>query len=170
MNAKFASVILIALASCSPTPPDEPAQAPTIFAEGDIETAADGRCFGVVRGEDTFETKVEQIMVVPEERAADGSLINPAVFRNETRTFRAASTDISRFETICPPVYTRNFVLSLQRALRARGAFDGTINGQLDSATSSAIQTFQADSVNSPLLTIATARALGLVVADTPNN
>ena len=69
------------------------------------------------------------------------------------------------FETICPPGFTEEFVASLQRALAARGHYDGPVHGTLDAATGRAVQDFQrGNGPDSPLLAIDSARLLGLVV------
>ncbi len=162
---KHISFALLFVSACSSAaPPQDPAPQPILFAMGDIETEADGRCFSVTRGPDTFETIIEQVEVIPATRSSDGSLINPAIFRNEARRVRIPSEVTQRFETVCPPTYTIAFVTSLQRALQARGVFTGAVNGFLDGPTSSAVQIFQERrGVNSPVLSIETARALGLV-------
>jgi peptidoglycan hydrolase-like protein with peptidoglycan-binding domain len=71
-------------------------------------------------------------------------------------------TEIS-FETLCPPSYTADFVSSLQRALALRGFYTGLVTGIMDIPTGRAVQDFQrVDGPDSPILSIDTARALGL--------
>lgn len=161
-------LLLGLLCACSSTaPPQDPAPEPILFAFGDIETQADGRCFATARGPDRFETVIRQVEVIPETRAADGRVLNPAIFRNEAQRVRIPSDDIQRFETVCPPTYSLNFVASLQRALLARGEFTGAITGLMDAPTSTAIQLYQERrGLNSPILALETAQTLGLVAVD----
>ena len=168
---QFLPVIsLLIAAGCSTSPPVDPDPRAAVFSFGQIETAANGRCYGTTRGPDSFQTLINQVEVLPENRTASGSLINPAIFRNEANRVRIPSEETLRFETICPPRYTEPFVFSLQRALAARGAYSGLINGQLDAETSRAIQLFQLDrGINSALLATATAQDLGLIVVPTSN-
>ncbi len=64
---------------------------------------------------------------------------------------------------------TPDFIASVQRALAARNIYDGTITGRRDSATQSAIRTFQEpDGILSADLSLASARALGLVTVPVP--
>lgn len=71
------------------------------------------------------------------------------------------------FRVPCPEVMTRDFIATLQRALAARGQYDGPITGHVDQATRNAVHLFQrANGFNSPVLTLETAQRLGLVPAD----
>ena len=69
-----------------------------------------------------------------------------------------------RFETLCPPDLTQEFVANLQRALAARGAYFGAINGNYDPATRSAVRRFQrAGGLDSDQLSRQAAQSLGLI-------
>ena len=135
------------------------------FMAAEIETDANGRCYGRDITPAVIETVTAQVLDQPEVRAEDGTLVSPAVFRSEIRQEITRERQEVAFETICPPDYTLEFVQTLQRALAARGFYSGPINGHLDSATGRAIQNFQReDGPDSPVLWIATARELGIVV------
>lgn len=139
-------------------------QPPAVLDFGQIETAADGRCFGHDVAPAVIETVTEQILVTPEQRGANGAVTVPATFRTITRQQIIRERAELRFETLCPPQYTPELVATLQRALKARGVYPGPINGALDGATSQAIQRFQRRAGHdSPLLDIRTARDLGIV-------
>jgi peptidoglycan hydrolase-like protein with peptidoglycan-binding domain len=56
------------------------------------------------------------------------------------------------------------FVESLQRALAVRGLYAGQISGQMDARTQAAVRQWQqARGLDSGMLSLETARALGLV-------
>ena len=154
------------LAACAPrsAPPSETSPAPIVVSLGEIETDAAGRCFARTAPPTRTDIVEEMVEVVPEEPAADGSILTPAVFRSVTRPRTTATGDGTRFETVCPPVYTEAFVETLQRALLIRRGYDGPITGQYDAATRLAVERFQqARGTDSPLLSVATARDLGLL-------
>jgi peptidoglycan hydrolase-like protein with peptidoglycan-binding domain len=73
----------------------------------------------------------------------------------------------TRFETLCPPEYTSERVATLQRALKARLAYNGPITSLLDADTRAAVQAFQAPSgIDSPLIQRGVAETLGIVSLD----
>ncbi|SFC48379.1 Putative peptidoglycan binding domain-containing protein [Tropicimonas isoalkanivorans] len=96
----------------------------------------------------------------------------PAVL--ETATEAAAPQTITRqrigeprreiwFETPCPQDLTPDTLASLQRALAARGLYDGAVTGDLDSSTRMAIRRFQRPyGLDSDVLSLEAARRLGL--------
>jgi hypothetical protein len=153
------------LSACTPLPPQSgTGTAPIIVSLGDIETDAKGRCFARTEGPTQTNIISELIEVAPETRDAAGTVINPAVFRTITRPQTVKVGEGSRFETVCPPVYTAAFVSTLQRALLIRRAYDGPITGQYDAATSLAVQSYQRRSgTDSPLLATDIARDLGIL-------
>ena len=158
--------LAVLLAACAPQA-EAPAPAPIVASFGAIETDAAGRCFARAAAPTRTDIVEEMIEVVPETRAADGSLVNPAVFRTVTRPRTTAVGEGARFETVCPPVYTEAFVASLQRALLIRRAYEGPITGQYDAPTRQAVQQVQAAAgVDSPLLSVTTARSLGILEVD----
>ncbi|MDD7969818.1 peptidoglycan-binding domain-containing protein [Roseinatronobacter alkalisoli] len=68
------------------------------------------------------------------------------------------------FRVPCPEQMTTDFIATLQRALNARGHYDGPINGRTDGQTRAAVQKFQrAQGFDSPILTLDTAQHLGLL-------
>lgn len=165
-SAPLALAVALALAACAPPPTSAPATvpAPIVMSLGEIETDAAGRCFARMAPPTQTNIVEEMIEVAPESRSPDGTVINPAVFRTITRPQTVAIGIGARFETLCPPIYTANFVSSLQRALLIRRGYDGPITGQFDDATSLAVQQFQrARAIDSPLLAVMTARDLGLL-------
>ncbi|MCH8465944.1 MAG: peptidoglycan-binding protein [Roseinatronobacter sp.] len=75
------------------------------------------------------------------------------------------------FRVPCPEQMTPRFIETLQRALSARGHYDGPITGRTDPATRAAVQQFQrAQGFNSPILTLETAQRLGLLPIEISRN
>ena len=75
------------------------------------------------------------------------------------------------FRVPCPEQMEPALISSLQRALQVRGYFDGAITGRADMPTRAAVQAFQRDNgFNSPVLTLDTARRLGLVPIEVSRN
>lgn len=153
----------LSLTACAAPSGPAPEIVPAFMA-AEIETDADGRCFGRDITPAVIETVTAQVLDQSEVRAEDGTMISPAVFRSEISQQITRERQVVAFETICPPAYTVEFVQTLQRALAARGFYNGQINGHLDVTTGRAIQNFQReDGPDSPVLWIATARELGIV-------
>lgn len=68
------------------------------------------------------------------------------------------------FRVPCPEQMTPELIATLQRALQARGQYDGPITGRADPKTRAALQAFQrASGFDSPILTLDTAQRLGLL-------
>lgn len=75
-----------------------------------------------------------------------------------------------RFDPPCPATMDAEFIASLQRALQARGLYDGEIDGTLGTGTRKAIRTYQAArGLDSDILALDSARQLGLVAYPRPN-
>jgi regulator of extracellular matrix RemA (YlzA/DUF370 family) len=149
------------LAACAA---DLPAASLPVFDPPQITRDAEGQCFGRDTIPALVETQTAQVLATPETLAADGSVATPAVYATSTRQVIVRERQEVLFETVCPETMTPAFVAALQRALKARGYYDGTISGVLDAPTAAAVQALQRqDSHDSPLLDIRTARALGLV-------
>ena len=165
--------IIAVLSNCAPqpdtAPPPSPSASGPMFAAGEIETDANGRCF--TRTIEPTATRIieEQIIVAPEVRAADGTITSPAIFRNVSGPRTVTVGEGDRFETLCPPQYTPELVATLQRALKARQAYAGPITGNFDTATRTAVRAFQTErGTDSTLVSVEVARRLG-VVALSPN-
>lgn len=153
-----------ALGACVPAP-TQPAN--VLIDVGQIETQRDGRCFA----NDTAPAVIETVRVQELEsealRDAAGNVIKPATFRTVIRQQILRERAPIRFETVCPQNYTPDFVATLQRALKARGYYNGEINGTLDTMTGTSIRVFQRENgPDSVLLSLQTARTLGIVALD----
>ncbi len=153
---------ILAVCACTPVATQQPAN--VLIDMGQIETRSDGRCFAKDISPAVIETVTTHELENAEVRDASGAIIRPATFRTVSRQQIVRERADIRFETVCPQNYTAERVSTLQRALKARGFYDGAITGTLDRATGFAIQRFQReDGPDTVLLAIETARKLGVV-------
>ena len=128
------------------------------------EGLASDACVGRDITPATIQTVTEQVLVQPPQIGADGSLRAPAVYRTVTRQEIVKPREDIWFETPCPDEITPDFVAALQRALQVRGYYNGPVSGEVDAATQRAVRAFQRElGLNSPVLSIAAAKPLGLV-------
>lgn len=114
-----------------------------------------------------IETVTEQIQVTPEELGPEGEVIRAAVFETKTAQRIVQDRRDVWFRTPCDAVLTLDFVASLQRALKARGYYEGGLTGQLDPQTRRAIRLYQEPlGLDSERLSLAAARRLGIAAGD----
>ncbi|WP_204115363.1 peptidoglycan-binding domain-containing protein [Shimia biformata] len=152
----------------SVTPPDlgaftEPEIIRTTTTSGP-PGAAPGSCWGRDVTPAVVETVTEQVVLQPAEVLADGTVVNPAVYRTETRQKIVKERRETWFETPCPEVMTPEFVATLQRALAARGHYRGAINSSYDKPTRAAVRRYQKpEGLDSGILSLEAAKWLGLV-------
>ncbi len=126
--------------------------------------APKGTCWGKIPTPAVVETVTEQILVTPAKINADGTVATLPEYRTEQRPRILTPRTDRWFETPCPPAFTVELVSSLQRALQARGLYQGAVTGNMDEATRRAVLAVQtADGLRSDVLSIKTARELGLV-------
>lgn len=172
-NAAFATACAAVLVACTQAPPEP--EAPTRFAFTALEAAripapADapaGSCWARDVTPAVVETQTAQVEVQPAILNPDGSLLAPAIYATETQQQIVKPRQEHVFETLCTEEITPEFVSSLQRALQARGRYQGPITGEIDAATETALRLFQRDQgLETGLLTLATARALGLAAIE----
>jgi hypothetical protein len=114
-----------------------------------------------------IETVTDQVLVTPAERGPDGAIIRPAIFRTESSQQIVQERGQVWFRAPCIAEQTVEFVATLQRALKARGIYAEPINGVFDPITAEAVRRYQASrGFDSPRLTLAAARELGIINAD----
>ena len=154
-------IALVGCATAPPPPPESPVAAPSV---ANLESTFDGRCFAQTAPQVVTKIVTEQVMVIPETVSPDGSITSPPVFRNQTRPVSETLNPGIRFETLCESELTFDRVATLQRALKARLAYDGPITGIYDAATGQAVQAFQkGDGFDSPQLARSVGQRLGIV-------
>lgn len=114
-----------------------------------------------------IETVTEQVLVTPEARDAQGRVLTPAAFHSVTSQRIVQDRSQVWFRAPCPEMQDVAFIASLQRALKARGLYLGEVTGSYDPATAEGVRRFQAErGLDSPVLSLAAARELGLVAVD----
>lgn len=131
--------------------------------------ATPGTCWGKDATPAVIETVTEQIMLQPAEVAVDGTVINPAIYKTETRQAIVKERRETWFEVPCDDVMTPSFIASVQRALSVRGHYRGPVTAEMDARTRAAIRAYQKpQGLDSGILSLAAARKLGLVAVDRP--
>ncbi len=112
-----------------------------------------------------IETVTGQVQARPGRRGPDGTLL-PAASRSETRPRIVSERREVWFETLCPGELTPERVAVLQRALKARGLWQGPPTGIADAATATAVRAWQRPrGLDSGVPARAMAEALGVVPA-----
>jgi hypothetical protein len=147
--AAAVTLAALALAGCTaadlPAPDTGRSLAGVLVAKTGTAPPArpEGACWAEAIEPAVFETVTEQVMVRPERRAPDGSLLEPAAFRTETRQREVSGRRAVWFRTACAGVLTADLVASLQRALKARGLYAQPVTGTLDAPTWEALRAWQ---------------------------
>lgn len=131
--------------------------------------AAPGTCWGRADSPNAIRTVVREVEVVPPETGPDG-VVRPGIYRRAEVRELVSPGEGSLFEIPCPGTLVPDFTASLQRALRARGTYDGPITGRADRATRAAIRAFQAPlGIDSAQVSRRMAEELGLAVVRRPD-
>ena len=129
-----------------------------------LDLTTDGTCFAQAAPQQATRVVTRQVEVIPAVTGPDGTITTPPVFRNETGPISEQVAPGARFAVLCPDELTPERIATLQRALKARLAYDGAITGVYDSETSRAVQAFQAPlGIDSAELARNLAQRLGLV-------
>jgi len=129
--------------------------------------AEPGTCWGRDVTPALVETVTEQVIIQPPEIDSSGALRASPVYRTETRQRILREREEIWFRTPCDAELTPELVETLQRALGARGHYQGPVTGRMDAPTRRAVRAFQrAQGMDSGLLSLNAARQLGLVAHD----
>ncbi|MEL7262910.1 MAG: peptidoglycan-binding domain-containing protein, partial [Pseudomonadota bacterium] len=93
----------------------------------------------------------------------------PPIYKTEAQQIVVQPRRENWFEIPCAAVLTPDFIASLQRALQARGYYNGPATGEIDLRTRQAIHRYQrSEGFDNPTLTVAAARKLGLIAVEQP--
>jgi len=124
-------------------------------------------CYGREVDPAVIETVTEQVMVEPEQLDRDGNVRRPAVFVTATEQRIIEDRTEIWFETPCAMEGNADYITNLQRALTARGLYNGPATGVMDRATARGIRAYQQpQGLDSGVLSLAAARQLGLSIWD----
>lgn len=161
-----------ALTGCTTAPVTGPAQADLQIEQVRLKgegppKGPEGACWDKDVTPAVIETVTEQIHVTDEVRDDQGRVVAPATFRTVTSQRMVRDRQEVWFRAPCPADVTVAFVASLQRALKARGLYAEAVTGAWNPATAEAVRRFQAArGLDSPRLSLAAARELGLIAVD----
>ncbi len=150
------------------TPP-----APVILRGGTPQAPAGsqpGSCFVRDISPAVVESITEQVQIKPEllDRTT-GEVIQQAGYRTDTRQSIVSERAEIMVQTPCPEVQGFAFIATLQRALKARGFYVANVTGIMDARTRRAIRSYQvARGVNSDVLSVQSAVAMGLIATQAP--
>ena len=124
-------------------------------------------CYGRETTPAVLETVTEQVMIQPPQIDSSGQVLEPAIFVTETQQRIISERRELWFETPCQADTDPEYIASLQRALAARGHYNGPVNGEMTQSTRRAIRRFQEpQGLDSAVLSLAAARQLGISVWD----
>lgn len=148
----------IALTACtqSAAPPAAP------VTETQITRTASGGCTLTDVSPAAVEIVTQTELVEPEVLGPSGEILQAAIFRRVDRPVVRETRQVVLFDLVCPENQTPTLIQGLQRALMARGAYSGPIDGLLPSVTPALEQFQRARGQATQALTLATAQALGL--------
>ena len=126
-----------------------------------------GACWGHDTIPAMIETVTETVLDQPELRDKDGRVIRPASYSSTARQRMVHDREEVYIRTPCYNQLTPDTIVTLQRALKARGYYLLPLSGELDPATMIAIRRYQADhGLDTPVLSLKAAETLGLVAVD----
>ena len=166
----FGLALMVLLGGCQGAAVQAPAQAmlsrEVVRLKGDGPPPSPrGECWASSVTPAVIETVTERVVVTEEVRDAAGVVVTPATYRTRTHQRMVQDREEVWFRAPCPAEQTVQFVASLQRALKARGLYLWPVTGEMDAETAEAVRRFQAErGLDSPVLSLAAARELGLTV------
>lgn len=155
------ALLLAALAACAQPQPDGDVSRSGRYAP---PGAPPDTCWSKHTSPAVIETVTSQVLSEPAQTGSSGQILRPAVFRTETRQQIVKPRQERWFEVPCPARMTPEFIRTVQRALTVRRLYHGPVHGQMNAATRTAVQRYQAPlGLDSGTLSLAAARKLGLV-------
>jgi hypothetical protein len=129
--------------------------------------AEPGTCWGRDETPAVIESVTDHVMIQPPEIDANGYVRTPAIYRTERVQRIVQEREEIWFRAPCDGDMTPEVIASLQRALQARGLYDGPISGQHSTATRRAVRAFQRpQGLDSGILSLRAGRQLGIIAYD----
>lgn len=127
----------------------------------------EGACWGRDTIPAVIETVTDTVLVQPELRDATGKVTQPAAYKSEARQRMVHEREDVWIRTPCYNQLTPDTIITLQRALKARGYLVAPLTGELDDATLTAIRRYQAEhGLDTRVLSLKAAQSLGLVAVE----
>ncbi|MEI4484619.1 peptidoglycan-binding domain-containing protein [Frigidibacter sp. MR17.14] len=165
------SLLALALAACQTVPVEAPDTMRRLDGElvyAPIGSAAPvtpaGACWDHQVTPAVIETVTEQVQVAPERGDDVTGVVTPARYRSVQRTRIKRERGEIWFRSPCPAELSPDVVAGLQRALAARGLYQGTPTGVIDPPTAAAIRAFQTPrGLKSGQLSLTAAEELGMI-------
>lgn len=166
-----AAATLALLTGCAPLPGPDVTKLinPTIITSTDMKppTNVPGVCWGHEPGPEVTEIVSDIILATPAQIGPNGATVSPAIYREITRPQTFNEGNGRWFTRTCDADLTPGFVMTLQRALTARGIYRGELTGLMDTKTLRAIRAYQKpQGLNSAILSQSAARQLGLIAVE----
>ncbi|MDA8739629.1 peptidoglycan-binding protein [Rhodobacteraceae bacterium] len=110
-----------------------------------------------------YETVTEKKLIAPAKFSPSGRQIAPPTYQHQTIHRIIRERSIEWFDTPCEDEMNADLIVSLQRALKARGYFNGKLTAIMDHDTKGALRRYQAENgLDSAILSRQTAYELGL--------
>ena len=157
-------IMAIALLACAPTAVEPPANIDPISRATAPPDAPPGTCWGKTINPAVIKTRTQKTLLRPVRISADGQIQAAPIYKTDTMHTIERPRQQNWFEIPCDAQMTPDFVASVQRALQARGHYDGPITSEMDRRTRLAVRRYQkTEGFDSEILTAATARKLGLI-------
>ncbi|MGR3795447.1 peptidoglycan-binding domain-containing protein [Vannielia sp. SX4] len=165
---------MLVLSACVPTAPEVQKRAAPLPIVTTLEappSATPGSCWGKETTPPETRTVIEPVLVQPAQLSASGEVISPPIYRRAPQEYVVKPAVQRWFETPCPAEMTPEYISSVQRALAARGFYQGGPSGEMDARTRRAIRKYQSpQGLDSETLSLAAARTLGLAPALLPQD
>ncbi|MFD2174243.1 peptidoglycan-binding domain-containing protein [Rhodobacter lacus] len=122
-------------------------------------------CYHEERRPAVVETITEHALVAPEKLdPVTGVVLEPARYNTITEARIVEGGERLWFRRVCDADLTPDRVVTLQRALAARGLYAGAGTGQIDAATRAAIRAYQSQrGLISPVLSQRAAEQMGVI-------
>jgi len=169
-----ASALILTACQQVPAPISKPVgEAEVIVTRTKAPKKDSNQCWGSDITPALVETVTERVMVSPAKTvtvpSTDGAptyqtVQKPAVYKDQARQKIIKARQELWFEVPCGEALTTDFIASLQRALKSRGLYRGTLTGRMDAKTGKSVRWYQkAHGLNSSTLSLQAARQLGLI-------
>lgn len=166
-----ALILAVFVAGCAPLPGPDVTKLITTseITSVDMKPPANmpGVCWGHIPGQQITEIVSDIVLATPAIVDASGRETSPAIYRKVTRPQTFNEGDGRWFTRTCDTALTPDFVMTLQRALQARGLYRGEATGVMDARTRRGVKGYQTpQGLDSSVLSQVAAQQLGLIAVE----